>query len=130
MIDPSKITEGVYDVQHAGQTQMCEVYYDSAVSASELVVSLLERRATLPLSLAIERGWQFTRRYIPCDGEPVECEADIYPDGSIAIWHCPSAGETPKHVRGLFVPLAEPGDDSGGYHAHYDCHLPGDSDVE
>lgn len=98
-LDPQSITPGVYEAQHpTAGTQLAIARIGSVSIGVHFFATVAE---------AVERGWTFARRYIPCDIEPVECWGIVWEDGTVTI-----DGDEPftgaltggRVVRGVFVP--------------------------
>lgn len=70
MTDPSKVTPGVWEVVHdAGYGKhVVEVY-----PALTCVLPYGGEHDHASVEEWIRRGWQFTARYVRCDGEPIPC---------------------------------------------------------
>lgn len=115
MLDPSDIKPGVYEVRHGGDTWITEVYAkDGELIMRVLALNLEEPLRTVPLN-----AWQFTARYVRCEGTPVECWG-VLVDGKLlgadvdeaaireSLSPLAAYGDRCKIVRGVFIPEAQP----------------------
>ena len=96
-----QITEGVYELTAPSGTREVVVVKPS-IFGTRLVCHLSESACGSPKEWA-NRGFEFTRRYIPCAGEPIECVCPCcHGNGRVEMLeHCAACGGS---GRGLFIP--------------------------
>lgn len=128
-----RITEGVYDVICDGEYTchplglrgvLCLVWRNKEYGGALWVQQI--GKSGIPLAHAIDLGWQFTARYVRCEGE-VECfGVQRESDGKfIAFGNRGSsrvvAASYPmpvKILRGVFIPLEQSPDREVSYYAN------------